>query len=285
MATLTAGRAMAVQQDELGVAVMAKCSLLPDSLVVAAVTTRTEMSPVTFVVVILAMARHAILRRLDIFVIDVTVNALDLAVRMSESQGEPGLCMIEASVLPGVFVVAAGALLTKTALVSFAVVILAVACHTVARRLCVLDLDAVATSASSPSVLADQRKIGLGVVERCLFELDDFGFPTLVLGMAGAAFALLAFVQVAVVAGATAYIDGYYFVTVHAELALRRSVESHVAFLASAFELGMALNHQARHHRRLEALRGSARRVHDQHHSDDKSNASTRGQPRHERWR
>lgn len=126
VATFAFNRTVLVQERKMCIPVMPKRRAFPVGFVMTLFAGRSVGSLVD---VVLAVATNAVARGVGVSLVTVAIAALRVGVR--ELQGETGLVVVEASVLPCRFGMAAATLFPQAA---FVLVIYAVAVHTFGGR-------------------------------------------------------------------------------------------------------------------------------------------------------
>lgn len=94
---------------------------------------------------------------------------------------------------------------------------------------------------------AAEFEIGKAMIEIILVEPDDTGVAATVIAVTGFTILVRRVAMFAVEATVVSDVGGDRFVTVEAQLFLRRIAQAHVAARTLRLELGMARNHFSRH--------------------------------------
>ena len=236
---------MAARERELGGLVVIERGALPFLAAMAGLALGPEAA---LMHVLALVAVDACVRQILVALAGVTEDALHGLVRPHEL--EIGLIVIEGLPLaPGRVAVAALALLSER---SFVRLVLLVAAH--ARRRGVAEFLARGMAAVAPGCRmgAGQLEVAEGVVERLGIEEHDIRSAALVVGMTVLAFDALNIRTPAVETRLAVDVPGHVLVAVETEPALARFRERLVTVPALLLELGMALDHLARHDELLE---------------------------------
>lgn len=157
---------------------------------------------------------------------------------------EGRLVVIELEMLPGLGVVARGAVSAEATLVRL---LRLVATDTVSRSFAERLLRLVAALAGKAGMRSQEREVGGAVIELLAAELHDVGVASLVLGMAGPALCRLNPAQAAMEAGVGCDIGAYRLVARNAQLRLARAIAAVVTVLAILLVLGMRSGQLSRH--------------------------------------
>ena len=111
-------------------------------------------------------------------------------------------------------------------------------------------------AAGVPGVSADEREVGILVIELSLVKTGNVGVAPFVVRMTFGAGRVLCARFLAMKAGLVRNITRDFFVAIETQIALLRSLEFLVATVAFFFILGMRFDYLAGHHERLDLGEG-----------------------------
>jgi len=218
-----------------------------------------------FVGIVQAMAVITLLRRLLVALTNVALPACDLHVVALKGKAGSAF-VIEVDFAPGAVDMTLG---TFTAQPAFVGVVLSVAIHAAGRGLPVLLPRFVAVLAGNLRMRACPRKIGAAMIEGLPVQKNDIRPAPIMLRVASAAAGRRHILDSPVKPSFAEDIVSDVLVAFNAELLLPSPAERFVAFAASIFELGMALDDRSGHDQAFEVLGpGGTRCVYQHEHAE-----------------
>ncbi len=258
-------RGVAAAQREARARKVIERELFP---VLRGVTLLTLDAVVALVVIVVGVAADARLRRVLVFLLDVTANTGDPGMRAG--QGVVGLLLVvEAHVLPRCLGMAVGAGRAQISVmpVVFRVTCIALGLRGVER----LQLRGMAVGALRFCVLAVQREVRHVVIELVLVEMQNVGRPSHVLGVAGGTSGIRDRRREAMESRACGHVTRHVLVTIEAQRILEIARKGLVAGATGRLEIRVRGRERAGHDEPLERvdLRGGRARHTGTRHRDN----------------
>ena len=187
----------------------------------------------------------------------VFVAALTLKPGMRSPQRKARDGMVKPCLVPAIRVMAGLTVVAELALVD---IVVAMTGNTLQRRFVKRFIGCMAIRARDVEVPANQREIGLCMIEFGLVKANDVCVPAFVLCVTVCTVHSFLWRNATVKSGLSLYVSSYAVVTSHAQVALRNLGQWRMACLAVRFDLGVAFDDGTRHYQPLLDVRRLCRR-------------------------